>query len=109
MQYDFDLAAVLSVTTGINCTNDFGEVFDLFCYIFEDDLLSPLALCQLKEAARRHILNIHPELKNVNYNPNVNIDEWVNKQKETFGNEIAISVIGEPIVKFEKQPTMTLK
>lgn len=103
MQDDFDLATVLSVTTGINCTDNFGNVFDLFCFMFEDDLLSPNAIGFLKDVARNHIFRIYPELKRVKYNPNENLDEWIKKQKLIYGDKITISVIGENVVKLEKQ------
>lgn len=103
MQDDFDLAAVLSITTGINCTDSYSKIYELFCFMFEDDLLNPLSIGYLKDVARKHILRIHPELKRAIYDPNIDIYDWINKQKILYGDKITISVIGENIVKLEKQ------
>ena len=36
-QEDFDLETILSVLTGINCTDDFFKVYELYWYLFEID------------------------------------------------------------------------
>ena len=109
LQEDFSLEAVLSIITGINCTNDFGEVFELFWFMFEDPLINTTGIMELKDAAKRHILNIHPELKTVVYNNKLSLNEWLEKQKELYGSYLTISVIGEPIVVLEKQPIVSAR
>ena len=103
MQDDFDLDAILTITTGVKCTDDFNKVYELFWFIFEDDLIGPLGIGMLKDTARNHILRIHPELKNVRYDQSMDIDTWVNNQKEYFGDKLTISILGENVIKLEKQ------
>ena len=103
MQDDFELEAVLSVITGINCTDDFYKVYELFCFLFEDSLLNPKSIGLLKDTATRHILSIHPELSNVVFDNSKDIYSWVNEQKVKFGEKITISVVGEPIIVFNKK------
>lgn len=109
MQDVFDLATVLSITTGVNCTDNFGKICDLFCFMFEDESLTPTAMGYLKNIARQHIFRIHPELKSIRFDPKCNVDEWVSKQKEIFGNEITISIVGENIIKLKKQSFTSVK
>ena len=109
MQDDFELETVLSVTTGINLTDDFSKVFDLFCFMFEDDLLNVTALISLRETAKKHILNIHPELRRVSYNQNVNLEKWIANQKEMFGDSITISILNEPVISLKKQPLVSTR
>ena len=104
MQDDFDLATVLTITTGINCVDNFNKVMDLYCFMFEDDLLTPMAVKKLNIIARNHIFRIHPELKNVTHGVVINIKEWLAKQEEMYGDTLTISVVGENVVKLEKQP-----
>ena len=106
IQEEFSLEAVLSVISGINYTNDFNEVFELYWFMFEDPFINMSGICNLKDTATRHILTIHPELKSVIYNRNMNIDEWLDKQRQLFGNSLLISIVGEPIIELNKQPIL---
>ena len=106
LQEEFSLESILSIVTGINCTNDFYEVYELIWFMFEDEFINDSGLLQKEEIARRHILNIHPELRSISYNRIDNIDDWINKQKDLFGDTLPISIIGEPIIIFEKQPIL---
>ncbi len=107
MQDDFDLGIVLSVLTGINLVR-FDELYDFFCFLFEDENLVPEDMSSLRAAAKKHILRIHPELMNIKYE-GANLPEWLSKQKILFGEKLTISIIGENIIKLEKQPTLSLK
>ena len=104
MQDEFDLATVLSITTGVNLTDNFEKVLDLFCFMFEDELLSPLAMVNLRTTACNHLFRIHPEIKNLKYDKTVGVDEWVQRQKVIYGDTLTISVVGEDIVVFKRQP-----
>ena len=106
LQEEFSLESVLSIITGINCTNDFNEVYELFWFMFEDPFINTLGIVELRNSARNHILNIHPELRGVKYDKNMNFEKWINEQKELFGDSLVISVIGEPIINLEKQPKL---
>ena len=96
MQRNFELETILSVTTGINHTDDFGKVYDLASYVFSDDTLSPLAIGILKDDLRNHLLTIHPELKDVRCTCRNRL-AWVEKQKINFGSELAVSKLGMPL------------
>lgn len=93
MQRNFELETILSVTTGINYTDDFGKVYDLASYVFSDDMLSPLAIGILKDDLRNHLLTIHPELRDVKCTCRNRL-AWVEKQKIKFGSELAVSKLG---------------
>jgi hypothetical protein len=106
LQEEFSLESILSVITGIRCTNDLSELYELYSYMFEDDFIDESRLLQLRNSARKHILNIHPELNSIIFDINSNLDEWIFKQKELFGDSLPISLIGEPIIIFKKQPIL---
>lgn len=117
MQEDFDLESVLTVVTGVNCTNDFEKVIDLFSFIFEDPLISMDKIIFLKNTAKNHILKIHPELKNISFDKDIIFNngdkgiifnKWINAQKVRFGDTVTVSVIGEPIIRLEKR-SMSLR
>ena len=109
MQEDFELETVLSITTGINFANDYGDVLDLYSFILEDDFISEENLLMLHDTVKRHILAIHPELNYVRFNPNIDIDKWLSVQKSIFGQTLTISVLGEKVVKLEKQSYVSLR
>ena len=106
LQEEFSLESILTIVTGINCTNDFYEVYELYWFMFENEFINDAGLLALKDKARSHILNIHPELKNVSYSKENDLDTWIFEQKSIFGDTLPISLIGEPIYKFEKQPVL---
>lgn len=108
-QEEFSLESVLSVLTGINCTKDFNEVFELFGFIFEDPFINTIGIGELKDSACNHILNIHPELRGVKYDKSMNFDSWLNEQKKLYGDTLTISIIGEPIIILEKQSYTSLR
>ncbi len=103
MQEDFELESILSILTGINCTDNFINVYELFWFIFEDNSINAMGISALKETAKKHILSIHPELKTIKYNSNINLDSWIEDQKNLFGNELTISIIGEPIISLKRK------
>ena len=102
-QREFDLESILSVLTGINCTNDFYKVFELYWFMFEDDLINISGIQSLNSIAKNHILRIHPELKNIKFNNEMNLDLWLTNIKNIYGNTMTISIIGEPIVTLNKK------
>ncbi len=107
MQDDFDLEVVLSVLTGINLVH-FDELYDFFCFLFEDEDIVPEEIVSLRAIAKKHILRIHPELKPIKYE-GTNLYEWLSKQKVIYGEKVTISIIGENIVTLKKQPTLSLR
>ena len=103
MQEDFKLETILSVVTNVNCADDFYDIYELLWFIFENPVIDDKEVLKLKQIARNHILKIHPELKSIKFNENDSINSWVLKQKCIYGDELTISVFGEPIVKLTKK------
>ena len=109
MQEDFDLESVLSIITGINCTDDFYKVYELMWFMFEDQAIDNDKIIFLRNIAKNHILNIHPELKRVKIDTNIPLDYWIKKQKFIYGNTLTISVVGEPIIRLEKKSYTSMR
>ena len=109
MQEDFDLETILSIITGINCTNDFFNVYELFWFIFEDPMIDSEKIVSLREIAKNHLLKIHPMLRRVKYDKNIPIDEWIRRQKILFGNSLTVSIIGEPVIRLEKKSYVSMR
>ncbi len=101
MQEDFELETVLSLITGYNFTNDFGKVFDLVQFMFEDPFIDTLGLFVLKDTACKHIYYLYPELQSISFNPNMDINSFIDEKKSIYGNELTISVIGEKVIKLK--------
>ena len=92
---EFNLEVILSIITGVNFCNSFLDIFELFCFVFDDGTITTLGLGILKDDLRRHLLKIHPELGNIKvYEYN---EEWVNEQKEKFGDTLRISNFGQKL------------
>ena len=103
MQEDFELETILSVVTGINFTSNFGRIYDLFSFMFEDENIDIQKVNEYIPIARMHILTIHPELLNMTFNTNGNISEWLNDQKRIFGDFLKVSINGEKLIDLKKQ------
>lgn len=96
---NFKLGTILSVTTGCNLTKKgkFGEVEDLFWWVFDDDLIPTTGMGMLKDEMKEHLLTIHPELKDVVYKKGSDVDKFVLKQEKKFGRVLPISRMGEEL------------
>lgn len=103
MQEDFDLETVLSLITGVNRSNNWSNIFELLLFIFEEEDFGQISMVELIDIAKKHILNIHPELNNLIIDTNITPQNWINNQKAIFGNSITISILGEPVIKLKKQ------
>lgn len=98
MQEYFDLETILSVTTGINLTDDFNKIFDLYKFVYNDPYITTTCLGGLRRNLIIHLLTIHPELRK-NF-PNLNkerINDWLIEQKLELGSRLPISRIGEEL------------
>ena len=102
MQEEFDLESVLTVVTGINFTDDFNKVFDLYSFIFEDPLISTSDIIKLKDIAKKHLLKIHPWLTTLNYNGLTSTNNWLQMTKTIYGDDVLVSIIGEPVIDLDK-------
>ena len=108
MQDDFDLDVILSVLTGMNLTY-FTQIYDFYSFIFEEELLIPEEIPFLRHIALQHLLRIHPELQYIKYDRSISLNDWIDKQKSIFGEKMTVSVVGENIVKLEKQPVASAR
>ena len=100
MQRNFKLETILTVTTGINFTDNFSDVFEMANFVYNTNLIGTINLQGMRKHICGHILNIHPELKEIRLNFSSNeIDSWINLQKEKYGDVLPISRYGEPLKK----------
>ena len=103
-QRDFKLETVLTVTTGMNLVDDFDEIFEFYKYVFMDPLINTMSIQILNKSMISHLLEIHPELANIKYAPEIDgdIDRWLAFQKDEFGDSISVCVIGHTLSHKEK-------
>lgn len=96
---NFKLGTILSITTGCNLTKKgkFGEVEELFWWIYDDDLINSTGMGILKEETKNHLLTLHPELKEVTYKKGSDVDKFVLKQEKKFGKVLPVTRIGEEL------------
>ena len=99
MQKDFNLEAILTVTTGNALTDDFCDVFELAKFVFDDESINTSGIQVLKQPLRQHLLTIHPELDEVGRVPTLFLDSWLRLQKEKYGAMLSVPQIGEQLEK----------
>ena len=90
----FDLATVLSVTTGILLT-DIGNVFSILNYMTGDNLFIH-QLSRVSKECKPIILDQYPDIANID-SAGVNRENWqefIDGQIKKFGNEFEIIPIG---------------
>ncbi len=92
----FKLEIILSVLTGVNLTDDFNEVIDFYKFVFMDELISTMSMPILKRSICNHILELYPELSKVKCDTK-KINKWLDKQKEKYGDEILICIVGQTL------------
>ena len=97
----FKLETILTIVTGVNLTDNFNEVYELAMYIYDDTFINTSAILLLKEEIKSHILNDHPELKNIDYVPVSPFAKvaWLKELKQIYGETLLISKIGEILTK----------
>ncbi len=107
MERNFELETILSVTTGISCTDDFGKVFELAWFVFNDDSIHSSGLCVLSETLKNHLLEIHPQLRGINYNSQVeiNFDAWLFTQRLEHGETLSVCQINQTLEKSQNTHT----
>lgn len=90
----FELGAVLTMITGYSCVDDFNKVWELVWFVCNDNMISPMGLGMVKDEVKGHLLAIHPELKNVKYQKDKDIHEFVSQQEEKFGSVLPVTKLG---------------
>ena len=96
---NFDLGTILTYTTNHSCVDDFYKVFELAWFVFNDKTINDSGLCFLGREIRRHIITIHPELAKIRYDISKDVHEFVNKQKEIFGDVLPVTRMGVSLPK----------
>lgn len=91
---DFELGAILTMTTGYSCIDDFSKVFELVWFVCDDNMINTIGLGVVKDDVKNHLLTIHPELKNVRYKKGEDIQEFLFEQEEKFGNILPVTKLG---------------
>ena len=100
----FELGAILSMTTGYSCVDDFDKVWKLVWFVCDDNMIGTMGLEMVKDEVKSHLLSIHPELKNVKYQKGKDIHEFVSQQEEKFGSVLPVTKLG---VKLPEEYTIT--
>ena len=91
---NFELGAILSMTTGYSCVDDFDKVWKLVWFVCDNNMIGPMGLGMVKDEVKSHLLAIHPELKNVRYQKEKDIHEFIFQQEEKFGSVLPVTKIG---------------
>lgn len=94
MSKDFDLATILSAISGINFTDDFEQVFDLYKFAYGDGM-NMVGMAAMLGHLKAHVLGMYPELGFVQYEGITNIDAWLIEQKARFGERLNLVPAGQ--------------
>ncbi len=92
MQRDFDLGAILNITTSRLFTN-MDDVYEVLDYLTGDSIYTH-QIPRVMDAAQPYVLSLHPELKGVGDNVEINSFEdakaFVDEQKKIFGEKLSL-------------------
>ena len=91
---NFELGAILTITTGYSCVEDFSKVFELVGFVCNDNTINTLGLGMVKEDVKKHLLTIHPELQDIRYQKGTNINKFITKQEKKFGSFLPVTQLG---------------
>lgn len=99
MEREFSLEAILTATTGVSCVDGFDEFFQLVWFVFNDDGINTFGLGVVKDDLKKHLLTIHPQLANVQYNAQfeTSFDAWLELQKREYGETLPVCQIGQTL------------
>ena len=97
VQREFDLGAVLNITSGRLFTN-MDDIYDMLEFITGSKLYTQM-LPEASVLAKAYVLLFHPELQGVGLDAVINnqedADNFVKEQKKKFGDTITLSPIGK--------------
>ena len=102
---NFELGAILTMTTGYSCVDDFDKVWKLVWYVCDDNMIGPMGLGMVKDKVKNHLLRIHPELENVKYKKGKDIYKFISQQEEKFGTILPVTKLGIELPKEYKIKT----
>ena len=93
IQKNFNLGAILNITTGRLFTN-MADVYDVLDYI-TGEKNSTQQLTKIAEPAKNYVLSLHPELKGVGDDVEINSFEdayaFIEEQKKIFGEQLPLT------------------
>ena len=98
---NFDIRTLLTLTTGYSFVDNFSKVFELVWFIYDDNMINMTGLGVVKDNVKKHLLNIHPELKDVKYQKSRDINEFISEQTQKFGSTLPVTKIGIKLPKKE--------
>lgn len=93
----FTLAQILNITTGIFCSDDFGDVYDVLNFMTSDDLMTH-QLPRAGEKVKPYILNRHPQLKAITQDmlyKKPDVKQIVKRLTQTYGNSFGLYPIDD--------------
>lgn len=89
----FDLGAILNITTGILFTS-IDDVYEVLNYLTGDSIFIH-QIPRVMDAAKPYVLSLHPELEGVGVGVAINSFEdakaFVNEQKKIYGNKLSLT------------------
>ena len=92
MQKEFDLGAVLNITTSRLFTS-MDDVYEVLNYLTGDDIYTH-QIPRVMDVAKPYVLSLHPELKGVGDNVEIHSFEdakaFVDEQKKIFGEKLPL-------------------
>lgn len=92
MERNFELETILTITTGINCNNDYNKIYELVQFVYNDYNINALDFKILYSELKDYILNLYPCLRDVKFCANfgLHISTWLKVQKMRFGDFLPI-------------------
>lgn len=91
---NFELEAILTITTGYSCIDDFDKVWKLVWFVCDNNMIGPMGLGMVKDQVKNHLLTIYPELKEAKYQEGKDIDEFISQQVEKFDRVLPVTKLG---------------
>lgn len=89
----FDLGAILNITTGILFTS-MDDVYEVLNYLTGDSIFIH-QIPRVMDAAKPYVLSLHPELEGVGAGVAINSFEdakaFVDEQKKIYGNKLSLT------------------
>ncbi len=105
MKRNFELGTILTFTTGINCTDNFYKAYELAWFVFDDKFITGTGLRIVKDKLKEHLLNLYPQLKDVNYIAylETSFEAWLSAQKEKYGELLPVRQLVQTKRKLKEQ------
>lgn len=89
----FDLGAILNITTGILFTS-MDDVYEVLNYLTGDSIFTH-QIPRVMDVAKPYVLSLHPELEGVGVDVAINSFEdakaFVDEQKKIYGNKLSLT------------------